>query len=109
MKMITILLVSLATALFVTCAVGAGGLMWMWRRYLVRRRVHTRLSHGFASSGACCGCGAPRITKPRRMSRVAGSPESRLEALQRRFVSGKITLDEYERGIDRLEQLAAPH
>jgi len=45
----------------------------------------------------CCG---PRlIEKPR---------ETRLQALQRRFVSGQITLTEYERDIDRLHQRIEP-
>lgn len=95
--MITVVLVSIATALVVICCIGTCGCAWMWSRHLARRRVNARLSHPMHGHTTCCG---PRlIEKPR---------ETRLQALQRRFVSGQITLTEYERDIDRLHQRIEP-
>ncbi len=96
MPMTTIVLVSIATALFVICCVGTCGCAWMWSRYLTRRRVHARLANPMHGHKTCCGRPAE---KPR---------ETRLQALQRLFVSGQITLDEYERDIDRLHRRIEP-
>jgi len=90
--MITVALVSLAAALVVICCMGVCGFAWTWRRHLSRRRVHARLS-----AAGCCG--------PRR---VEEPKETRLQALQRRFVAGEISLDQYERDIDRLPQRPTP-
>lgn len=95
LTMITVLLVSVATALVVICCVGACAWTWAWSRYWGRQRVDARLSAGTQLRFSCCG--PPRIEKPR---------ETRLESLQRRFVSGQITVDEYEHQIDRLHQRA---
>ena len=95
--MITMFLVSVAAALVVVCCVGACGFAWAWSRYLARRRVHARLSLPARVHVPCCG--PPRVEKPR---------ETRLESLQRRFVSGHIGLEEYERRIDRLHHRTEP-
>ena len=105
--MITVALVSLATAFFMMVCIAVGGCAWIWRRHFGRRRIHERLSRGAFGPSRCCGRSVRRIggadLGERRISRPT---ESRLEALQRRFVSGQITLDEYERDIDRLQLLS---
>lgn len=50
---------------------------------------------GSPSSGVLPGSGAPP---------VAGQPETALESLQRRFVDGAITLEQYEAQLDRLDR-----
>ena len=94
--MITLVLVSIATALVVVCCVGVCGIVWAWNRYLGRRQVNARLSV------------APRHPDPSAHREVMERPETGLETLQRRFISGQITLDEYERDIDRLHRKAEP-
>lgn len=96
--MIIAVLVAIATVLIVMCCVAVGGCAWAWQRHLGRRHVHARLSQASHGRIDCCG--------PARRPRIEERRETRLEALQRRFVSGQITLDEYERDIDSLQQLA---
>jgi hypothetical protein len=104
--MVTMALIALATALVVICGFGACGCAWAWRRHFARRRAHARLLYSESRSsprgagrsrGGCC---EPRQTETPK--------ETRLESLQRRFVAGEITLDEYERGIDRMIRSARP-
>jgi hypothetical protein len=77
-------------------------------------------------SRACCGVGAKRIHGQRDRTRdrmtdggMAANPQPRsrngalkatpsetpLEALQRKFVSGPMTLEQYEAELDKLERL----
>ena len=112
--MFSIALVSLAAAFVVLCCVAVCGCACTWRRYFARRQVHDRLTNHVPPGahrrsgqrrsrpafGGCCGRSRPeRIEKPK---------ETPLEFLQRRFVSGEIGLDEYERDVDRTIQGVRP-
>ena len=98
--MITVALASLASALVVICFVAVCGWTLTWRRHVARRRVNARLS-GLGARPVPRRGRRPRLAQPRE-ARLERPLETQLETLQRRFVSGEITLDQYERDIDRL-------
>lgn len=66
------------------------------------RAVHSRSgsSAGASVTPASASSALPRGDAGPR----AGKPESRLESLQRRFVDGALTLEQYEAELDRLDR-----
>ncbi len=94
---------------------------WGARRYVKRRRRHededevsymsasdssaerlkARGDESFLAAGGYGRLGDKQKRDPVRL-KARGTP---LEQLQRKFVDGRITLDEYERQVDQLERL----
>ncbi len=76
----------------------------------MRKRLHDRGAAGsrgqarLASGGERDPSRSPRQRSARTAAR-ATRRESPLEALQRRFVSGTLTLEQYEAELDKLERL----
>ncbi len=88
-----------------------GGCGWGVRRY-------RRLQHGDADEGRVRGPrarrrltrgveenAAARAREPMEEPAVSRPVETPLQALQRKFVNGAITLEQYEAEIDKLDQL----
>ncbi len=107
-------LIWLAVGFVIMSCISGWGCVWTWRNHLTRRERHRkrlrrdhplalRRDHWMSMSHV-----APRVPARhrRRCVEPVPRPETPLEALQRRFVSDEITLEEYEQGVDRLNQLA---
>ena len=77
-------------AVLSSCGRGCG---WGVRRY-------RSLQHGDADEGRVRG---PRAR--RHLTRGSRPVETPLQALQRRFVNGAITMEQYEAEIDKLEHI----
>lgn len=80
-----------------TCGLG----WWGWRRWRRARRCGPARGYRLEARRGARTLPAASMPAPGHPRRKA-TPESRLKALQKQFVDGHLTVEQYERALDRL-------